>query len=115
MDVLDQFKGAIIEGRKMKPEFLNQYADGRVFTGRQAVKLGFADQVGTWDDARKELGELTGLGDNPEIFKAKKKRGLMDYFEDATSESKFSHIANDLLQTQINARPLFILPGAVRF
>src|SRR5271166_2421404 len=52
-DVLAQFKAAIVEGRNMKPEVLDQYADGRVFTGSQAVKLGFADSVGTWDDARR--------------------------------------------------------------
>ena len=56
----------------MKPEVLDQYADGRVFTGSQAVKLGFADSVGTWDDARRTLGQMTGLGDNPEVFKVKK-------------------------------------------
>jgi protease-4 len=116
MDVLDQFKGAIREGRKMKPEFLDQYADGRVFTGRQAVKLGFADKMGTWDDARQALGQEVGLGPNPEVFHAKKRRGMMDFFEDASGaneESKFSHIAQDLFKTELNGRPLFVLPGAV--
>jgi protease-4 len=114
-DVLAQFKAAIVEGRKMKPEFLNQYADGRVFTGAQAVKLGFADSVGSWDDARKMLGQMANLGDNPETFKPKKHRGVMDFFEDASSESKMHKIAQDLLQTELNARPLMILPGAVGF
>ena len=45
-DVLAQFKAAIVEGRNMKPEVLDQYADGRVFTGSQAVKLGFATRWG---------------------------------------------------------------------
>lgn len=113
-DVLSQFKAAIIEGRGMKPDFLNQYADGRVFTGQQAVKLGFADQVGTWDDARKILGGLTGLGDDPEIFEAKKRRGFREFLEEAT-ESKFSNMAEQILKTELNARPLYLLPGAVRF
>jgi protease-4 len=113
MDVLSQFKGAIIEGRKMKPEFLDQYADGRVFTGRQAVKLGFADQEGTWEDARKALGELTGLGPNPEIFKAKKKRGMIDFFEEASTESRLRKFAKDLFRSELNGQPMFVLPGAV--
>jgi protease-4 len=113
MDVLSQFKGAIIEGRKMKPEFLDKYADGRVFTGRQAVKLGFADQEGTWDDARKALGELTGLGPNPEVFKAKKKRGFMEYFEDAQSESRLEKMAKSFFKAELNGQPMFVLPGAV--
>lgn len=113
-DVLSQFKGAIIDGRKMKPEFLDQYADGRVFTGAQAVKLGFADKIGSWDDARRELGQMTGLGDNPEVFKPKKHRGFMEFLEDAqTGESKFSKIAQEIFKTELNARPLFLLPGAI--
>lgn len=113
-DVLSQFKGAILEGRKMKPEFLNQYADGRVFTGQQAVKLGFADKMGSWDDARIALGEMAGLGKDPEVFKPKKHRGVMAFFEEAqSSDSKFKQITQELFKTELNGRPLFILPGAV--
>jgi protease-4 len=114
MDVLSQFKGAIVEGRKMKPEFLDKYADGRVFTGHQAVKLGFADQEGTWDDARRALGELTGLGANPEVFKPKKRHGFMDFFADAQSESsKFTKLAESVMKSELNGKPLFVVPGAV--
>jgi protease-4 len=114
-DVLRQFKAAVADGRKMKPEFLDKYADGRVFTGAQAVKLGFADTVGSWDDARKELGQMTGLGDDPEVVKAKKAKGFMAYLEDAQSESKLSKFAETLMQSKLQGQPLFMMPGAVRF
>lgn len=113
-DVLVQFKGAIIEGRKMKPEFLDQYADGRVFTGAQAVKLGFADVVGDWDDAVKALGEMTGLGPEPEVFKAKKQKGFMAFLEDQ-SESRFDKLADTLLQNKLSGKVLFMLPGSMHF
>jgi hypothetical protein len=115
--VLAQFKAAIVEGRNMKPEVLDQYADGRVFTGSQAVKLGFADSVGTWDDARRTLGQMTGLGDNPEVFKVKKRNKLLEFFEaSSTSEtSNVSAVLRDLFQTELSARPLLLLPGAVQF
>jgi protease-4 len=112
-DVLGQFKDAIIEGRKMKPEFLDQYADGRIFTGRQAVKLGFADQVGSWDDARKALGEMTGLGPDVEVFKARKRRGFLDFIEDASAESRLHKTVENLLHSELNARPLYMMPGAI--
>ena len=114
-DVLSQFKAAIIEGRGMKAEKLDQYADGRVFTGAQAVKLGFADEVGSWDDARKALGKLTNMGDDPEVFRAKKPRSLRDMFEEASSESKISRIAEQFTAMRLSGQPLFILPGAARF
>jgi protease IV len=114
-DVLLQFKQAIVEGRRLKMDFVSQYSDGRVFTGSQAIKLGFADQIGTWDDARKMLGEMTGLGENPEVFKAKKRRGVMDIFDDATAESKISKFVRGAMASELNARPLFLMPGAVTF
>ncbi|HMN67223.1 MAG TPA: signal peptide peptidase SppA [Bdellovibrionales bacterium] len=114
-DVLQQFKDAIIAGRKMKPEFLDQYADGRIFTGAKAVKLGFADAVGSWDDARKELGELVGMGADAKVFKAKKKRTLMDYLEDDGPESKMVEFGEKLIGAKLSGRPLYLLPGSVQF
>ncbi len=114
-DVLGQFKAAIVEGRKMKPEFLTQYADGRIFTGQQAVKLGFADQVGSWDDARKALGEMTGLGADAEVFKATKKRGFFEMLEEASGEAKLTKWVDSRMGASLSAKPLFILPGAVAF
>lgn len=117
-DVLSQFKAAIVEGRKLKPEFVDQYADGRVFTGAQAVNLGFADQVGTWDDARRTLGQMTGLGDNPNVFKVKKPNALMQLLGELVSSKMGSNVTDalrDVLQTELNAEPLLMLPGAVQF
>lgn len=114
-DVLSQFKQAISDGRKLKPEVVDQYADGRVFTGSQAVKLGFADTVGSWDDARKELGKMAKLGDDPEVFRAKKHKGLFDFLEEASTESHMKKLSESLLHSQLNAKPLYLLPGAVAF
>ena len=115
-DVLTQFKGAIIDGRKMKPEFLNQYADGRIFTGAQGVKLGFADKVGSWDDARKALGEMVGLGPDPKVFKPKKRRGFSALFEEEmTEEARLRQFTQELFKTELSGRPLFIFPGAMGF
>src|SRR5262249_45782785 len=75
-DVLAQFKKAVSEGRKMKMEELDKWADGRVFTGEDAVAKGFADQLGTFEDAKRALGELVGLGKEPEVFHPKKRKGL---------------------------------------
>lgn len=113
-DVLGQFKKAIVDGRKLKPEFVDSYADGRVFTGQQAVKLGFADKIGTWDDARKMLGDMTGLGKDPEVFKPKKARSFMERLEEA-SESRFGGSAIEkVLHTKLNGTPLYLMPGALQ-
>lgn len=113
-DVLKQFKGAVMAGRKMKPDFLDQYADGRIFTGQQGVKLGFADHLGSWEDARQALGELVGLGKDAEVFEAKKKKGFWQHLEGATDRANVAEkISDAFLRTGLSARPLFLMPGAV--
>ncbi|NJL26334.1 MAG: hypothetical protein HC902_15075 [Calothrix sp. SM1_5_4] len=78
------------------------------------MKLGFADVEGSWDDARRALGEMTGLGPNAEVFKAKKPRGFFEYLEEASTEVRLKRVAEQLLQTQLSGVPLFMLPGAIR-
>lgn len=73
-DVYTQFKQAVIEGRSMKEEVVTEYADGRVMTGKQAVALGFADALGTLDDAIKMAAEAAQLGSDYKLFEVPKKK-----------------------------------------
>lgn len=45
------FLDRIVAGRRIDPTRLRELATGEVFSGRQAVAAGLADQVGTLDDA----------------------------------------------------------------
>ncbi len=56
-----QFVGVVAEGRNLTPETVRQFADGRVFTGQQALSLGLVDRLGTEEDARRWAAELAGL------------------------------------------------------
>ena len=46
MNTYEQFLKAVADGRGKSIEETRPYADGRVFTGQQAVELGFADHLG---------------------------------------------------------------------
>jgi len=72
MDTYDQFVQAVSKGRHMDVETVKKYADGRVFTGRQAKNLGFVDKLGTYQDAIDLAGRLTGIGVNPPVVKEDK-------------------------------------------
>jgi protease-4 len=48
------------DGRKLAGDWEN-YADGRILTGRQALELGFVDELGDFDVAVKRTKEITGL------------------------------------------------------
>ena len=56
-----QFVNTVAEGRNLEPETVRTFADGRIFTGEQALKLGIVDRLGTEEDARIWAAELAGL------------------------------------------------------
>lgn len=66
-DVHEQFIKAVAEGRKMPVEELRKIADGRIFTGSQALSLGLVDELGNIEDAIKKAAELAGIKGKPEI------------------------------------------------
>jgi protease IV len=72
MDTYDQFVLAVSKGRNMDVEKVKKYADGRIFTGRQAKNLGFIDKLGTFQDAIDMAGRITGIGANPPVVKEEK-------------------------------------------
>ena len=55
------FLKRVANGRNKTVEQINQVAQGRVWTGRQALKLGLVDQLGTLEDAIKEAARLAKL------------------------------------------------------
>jgi protease-4 len=55
MDMYDQFVGMVASGRHMDPDKVRELADGRAYTGRQALKLGLIDAIGGEADARAWL------------------------------------------------------------
>ncbi|MGZ5280177.1 MAG: signal peptide peptidase SppA [Pseudobdellovibrionaceae bacterium] len=115
-EVWEQFKDAVATGRNMKKEQVESYADGRVFTGASAVKLGFADEIGTVDRAFDLAAELAGM-DDFEIFEVPKHRpGLFDLIggidDEATSASKVAdQVLDRVFKAKLLNQPLFLMPG----
>ncbi|MBD2314484.1 signal peptide peptidase SppA [Desertifilum sp. FACHB-1129] len=56
-----QFVETVAEGRQLAVETVKSFADGRIFTGQQALELGVVDRLGTEEDARRWACELVGL------------------------------------------------------
>ncbi|MGB9716638.1 MAG: signal peptide peptidase SppA [Thermodesulfovibrionales bacterium] len=77
-NVHEQFIKAVAEGRKMLIEDVKKIADGRVFTGEQALKLGLIDELGDFEDAVQTAAKLTGIKGEPVIISKKEKLSLID-------------------------------------
>lgn len=135
-DVYAQFRGTVKEGRKLSDDIVNQYADGRVFTGQWAVKNKFADQEGTFRDAVKVAADLAGLGDDYKIFDPNRKRssfwdfireededdlnsrseGLLGAGLNEALDKKFASILGaenfkKIMRLEFLNRPMLIMPG----
>ncbi len=59
---------------------VDKIAQGRVWSGEQAMELGLVDKTGTFQDAIKASARLAGLGDNYQIKWIEPKRSALDEF-----------------------------------
>jgi protease-4 len=60
-EIYDGFVAKVADGRGMTKEEVDQVARGRVWTGRQAHKIGLVDQLGGLDLALSVAREKAGL------------------------------------------------------
>jgi len=76
-NVHEQFIKAVAEGRKMLIEDVQRIADGRVFTGEQALKAGLVDEIGNLEDAVKAAAKLTGIKGEPSVVSKEERFSLI--------------------------------------
>lgn len=67
-DVHSQFVEAVSLGREMPAEKVLQIADGRIFSGRQALAVGLVDELGGFRDALAYTAKLVGMDDDPSLI-----------------------------------------------
>jgi protease-4 len=67
-DAYAQFVDAVVQGRRMPHEKVIALADGRVFTGRQALQAGLVDELGNNQDALDSAIRLAHLSPNAAVL-----------------------------------------------
>jgi protease-4 len=76
-NVHEQFIKAVAGGRKMLIEDVKRIADGRVFTGEQALKAGLVDEIGNLEDAIKSAAKLAGIKGEPAVVSKEERFSLI--------------------------------------
>jgi protease-4 len=66
-DIHNQFIQAVADGRGRPVEEIRALADGRVFSGRQAIQAGLVDELGDLQQAIQRAGELAGIPGKPRV------------------------------------------------
>ncbi|MBW4442127.1 MAG: signal peptide peptidase SppA [Plectolyngbya sp. WJT66-NPBG17] len=94
-----QFVQTVAESRNLSDETVRTFADGRIFTGQQAVGLGVVDRLGTEEDARRWACELVNLDpEKTKTYSFEEKKSLVNRFT-----------SNDRLDGLIGALPPLII------
>ncbi len=85
----EQFVKTVAEGRNLDVEVVKTFADGRIFTGEQALELGVVDRLGTEEDARRWAAELAGLDpEKAECFDIEEPKPFINRFIPGKSQTK---------------------------
>ena len=81
-DTYDQFLTAVSNARGIEKDSLRPFADGRIFTGRQALHLKIVDQMGDLQDAVDHAAEMTGLEIPPNTvrWEPRRRTSILDLF-----------------------------------
>jgi protease-4 len=93
------FKSRVAEGRRLDMDYVDSIAQGRIWSGTQAVKLGLADRIGSLKDAIDAAAKLAGL-ETYYVRKYPEPLKLMDLF---FSDSDDNDIQIKVLEKKIPA------------
>jgi len=81
----DQFIRTISEERKISLEKVKEIADGRIFTGEEALALGLIDKLGNFWDAVEEAKKMAKITEAKLVFMPEKKGFLSKIIEEKVS------------------------------
>ncbi len=101
-DVHRQFINVVETERGLDHDTLVAFADGRVFTGEQALDLGLVDTLGTYEDAIQVAAQLSHLKGEPTLVRERKRHASL--FERVFGETRipdFLGLKDDLLNQPI--------------
>jgi protease IV len=77
-DVHGQFIEAVAKGRKLDRSAVVKFADGRVFSGTQALALKMVDALGGLEEAIEAAAKLAKLPTPPPVERARRRFSLID-------------------------------------
>jgi protease-4 len=111
-EAYEQFLGVVIEARDLDPEEARELADGRVYTGRQALELGLIDELGNLSTAIDLAAGLAGIEGEPRIIEYQRAPNLMEILLSGLSPLPDQMSIDDLLgiERRFTVQYLYVSP-----
>jgi len=100
-DVHSQFIEAVAEGRGLPSTDVKAIADGRIFTGRQALALKLVDEMGDLADSIRVAGRLAGIKGKPNVVEKKKNIPFFDYLKEESAAWISDVVANSVNRSTV--------------
>lgn len=97
-----QFKNAVATERKLPIEKVDLIADGRVVVGAEALEAGLVDEIGDLYSAVSAVGELVGLGKDPEIISIEDEKSWWQELFSAKILAKISQTIDNTVKNITN-------------
>lgn len=102
-----QFIDAVALGRSMARERVVSIADGRIFSGEQALELGLVDELGNLQDAIKRAGVLAGIEGEPRvIYPEKEKPSLLEFLIEGAADKTRDIVLKNLFKAEYLLKPV---------
>jgi len=80
-DVYSQFVEAVSEGRGLEKKDVLAFAEGRIYSGQQALALKMVDELGGFEEAVEAAGKLANISGRPKLVYPRKKFSFRDLVE----------------------------------
>ena len=77
-DVHGQFIAAVAQGRGLDTDTVRSIADGRIYSGQQALALKLIDTLGGFEDAIEAAGQMAGVPGKPKVILPRKRFSFFD-------------------------------------
>ena len=106
-DVYDQFISAVAEGRGLDPKQVRGFAEGRIYSGRQARGLKMIDDLGGLEDAIEAAAKIAGLPPKPKVIYPRRRFSLRDLLR---NEGAWGPVSRVLPSLQTLRTPLYLMP-----
>ena len=100
--IYDDFVSVVADGRKVTKEYVDSIAQGRVWAGKDALRIKLADEKATVLEAVQYAAERAGL-ENYRIQMVPEVKSMFQQIMDGDSKKKDEPLVKDLLHPGFNA------------
>jgi protease-4 len=104
--IYEKFVGKVSEGRHLRPGYVGEIAQGRVWSGGQALRLGLVDEIGGLDAAIRYAARKGNLGERYRVTEYPRKKDFAEALAELLGRlpPESVHLRSDGLVGEVESR-----------